>query len=236
MCPLGSHSSKYLGISGSTNVPFLVVVTLYPLPRYFVTRHIESLQHMRKYPCYHKRLTICYIAYLSLFTGTYRHHLKSKHSRAARPKPCWQKRGTVLRRWDLCTPLTWCPEIFPWDLRIRWNTDLWPTLQWRHNVCDGVWNHQPHDCLLNRLFRHRSKKTSNLGVTSLWEGNSPVTGEFPAQWASNAENVSIWWRHHAKPEQNGRRLQTTITQTPVSGSFCLPLGALQSMWATWCKI
>ena len=27
-------------------------------------------------------------------------------------------------------------------------------------------------------------------------GNSPVTGEFPAQNASNAENVSIWWRHH----------------------------------------
>ena len=24
-----------------------------------------------------------------------------------------------------------------------------------------------------------------------------VTGEFPAQMASNAENVSIWWRHHA---------------------------------------
>ena len=28
-------------------------------------------------------------------------------------------------------------------------------------------------------------------------GNSPGTGEFPAQMASNAENVSIWWRHHA---------------------------------------
>ena len=27
-----------------------------------------------------------------------------------------------------------------------------------------------------------------------------------------------------------------ITQTPVSGSCCLPLGALQSMWATWYKI
>ena len=27
-------------------------------------------------------------------------------------------------------------------------------------------------------------------------GNSPATGEFPAQMASNAENVSIWWRHH----------------------------------------
>ena len=24
------------------------------------------------------------------------------------------------------------------------------------------------------------------------------TGEFPAQMASNAENVSIWWRHHAR--------------------------------------
>ena len=27
-------------------------------------------------------------------------------------------------------------------------------------------------------------------------GNSTVTGEFLAQMASNAENVSIWWRHH----------------------------------------
>ena len=26
--------------------------------------------------------------------------------------------------------------------------------------------------------------------------NSPVAGEFPAQKSSNAENVSIWWRHH----------------------------------------
>ena len=42
----------------------------------------------------------------------------------------------------------------------------------------------------------RSKKTSKLRVTGLCAGNSPVTGEFPAQRASNAENVSIWWRHH----------------------------------------
>ena len=27
-------------------------------------------------------------------------------------------------------------------------------------------------------------------------GKSPGTGEFPSQMASNAENVSIWWRHH----------------------------------------
>ena len=68
------------------------------------------------------------------------------------------------------------------------------SLQWRHNGCDGVTNHQPHDCLLNRLFRHRSKKTSKLRVTDLCVGYSPGTGEFLAQMASNAENVSIWWR------------------------------------------
>ena len=74
--------------------------------------------------------------------------------------------------------------------------NLSTTLQWRHNGCDSLSNHQPHDCLLNRLFRSRSKKTSKLRVTGLCAGISPGTGEFPAQMASNAENVSIWWRHH----------------------------------------
>ena len=37
------------------------------------------------------------------------------------------------------------------------------------------------------LFRRRSKKTSHLHVTGFCEGNSSVTGEFPAQGASNAE-------------------------------------------------
>ena len=69
-------------------------------------------------------------------------------------------------------------------------------LQRRHNELHGISNHQHRDCLLSRLFRCRSKKTSKLCVTALCEGNSPVTGEFPAQRASNAENVSIWWRHH----------------------------------------
>ena len=34
-------------------------------------------------------------------------------------------------------------------------------------------------------------------VPGLGVGISPVTGEFPAQWASNAGNVAIWWRHDA---------------------------------------
>ena len=70
------------------------------------------------------------------------------------------------------------------------------SLQWGHYGHGGVLNHQTHDCLLNRLLRRRSKETSKLRVTGLCEGNSPVIGEFPAQRASNAENVSIWWRHH----------------------------------------
>ena len=41
------------------------------------------------------------------------------------------------------------------------------SLQWRHNDHDGVSNHQPRGCLLNRLFRRRSKKTSKFRVTSL---------------------------------------------------------------------
>ena len=70
-------------------------------------------------------------------------------------------------------------------------------LHWRHNAHDRISNHQPHDCLLKRLFRRRSKKTSKLRVTGVCAGNSPGTGQFPAQMPSYAENVSIWWRHHA---------------------------------------
>ena len=70
------------------------------------------------------------------------------------------------------------------------------SLQWRHYGHDGVSNHQHHECLLNRLFRRRSKKSSKLRATGLCAGNSPVTCEFPAQMSRNAENASIWWRHH----------------------------------------
>ena len=92
---------------------------------------------------------------------------------------------------------------------LKWITILWTlswiwmhtmilclSLQWRHNGRGGVSNHQPQDCLLKRLFRRRSTKTSQLRITGLCVGHSPVTGEFPTQMASNTENVPIWWRHH----------------------------------------
>ena len=56
------------------------------------------------------------------------------------------------------------------------------SLYWGHNGCDGVSNQQPQDCLLNRLFRRRSKKTSKLRVTGLCVGNSPVADEFSHKW------------------------------------------------------
>ena len=82
--------------------------------------------------------------------------------------------------------------IFLWSIG---ETKIY-SLQWRHNGRENVSNHQPPDCLLNRLFRRSSKKTSKLRVNGLCAGISPGTGEIPAQMASNAENVSISWRHH----------------------------------------
>ena len=72
-------------------------------------------------------------------------------------------------------------------------------LQRRHTERDGLSNHQRRDSLLNRLFGRRSNKTSKLRVTGLFE---TVTGEFPTQRVSNAENVSIWWRHHVDFAKN----------------------------------
>ena len=69
------------------------------------------------------------------------------------------------------------------------------TLQWRHNDHDSVSNHQPHGCLLNRLFRRRSRNIKAPRHWPLW-GEFSGIGEFPAQRPSYAENVSIWWRHH----------------------------------------
>ena len=75
-----------------------------------------------------------------------------------------------------------CQLTISWVIMVTYSSI---SLQWRHNWCDGASNHQPHDCLLNRLFKRRPKKASKLRVTGLC-----------AQTASNTENVSIWWRHH----------------------------------------
>ena len=92
--------------------------------------------------------------------------------------------------WDGWEKTSWWANTL--SALVAWSDPL----QWRHNERDGVSDHQPRDCLFNRLFRRRSKETSKLHVTGLCVGNSPVTDEFSAQRSSNAANVSIWWRHH----------------------------------------
>ena len=74
-----------------------------------------------------------------------------------------------------------------------------PALQWRHNARDDVSNHRLQDCF-NRLFRRRSKKTSNPRVTGLCEGNSPMIDEFPTQQRTSMASMFpfddiIMWCH-----------------------------------------
>ena len=85
------------------------------------------------------------------------------------------------------------------------------SLQWRHNRRDCVSNHQGHDCLLNRFFGRRSKKTPKLRDTGFCAGKSPMAGEFLAQMCSYAENVSIWWRKY--DETSRPRVQPDIFKT-----------------------
>ena len=109
-------------------------------------------------------------------------------------------------------------------------------LHWRHNGRDSVSNHQPRDCLLYRLFRRRSKKTSELRATGLCAGNSPGTGEFPAQMASYAEKVSIWWRHHVHinhPDSSKKKhrphLSVQIWRSRLGVSCCWRLSAFTAI-------
>ena len=65
------------------------------------------------------------------------------------------------------------------------------SLRWRHNELDGVSDHQPH--VYSGADQRKHQSSASLAFV---RGNSQGTGEFPAQMASNAENVFIWWRHH----------------------------------------
>ena len=107
-------------------------------------------------------------------------------------------------------------------------------------------NHQPHDCLIHRLYKRRSKKTSKLRVTGLCAGSSPVTGEFLAQMASNTENVSIWWSHHMyvcyfnkykqqKTHTDGHTLCTTSKPDQNGSRFTDAILKLMKLFVRWFK-
>ena len=111
------------------------------------------------------------------------------------------------------------PNDFSTAIQIRWKlrfplTSIQTTSSLQHSAHDTTTELSWHiaetskwarwclksqaSSLFSCWFRRRSKKTSKLRVTGLCVENSPVTGEFPAQRASNEEDVSIWWCHHDK--------------------------------------
>ena len=88
------------------------------------------------------------------------------------------------RHWPLCGEFTgdrWIPRT-KGQYRGKCFHLMTSSLRWRHNGRDGVSNHQPHECLLNRLFRRRSKKTAKLCVTGLCAGKSPGPVNSPHKW------------------------------------------------------
>ena len=97
---------------------------------------------------------------------------------------------------------------------------------WRHNGHDGVSNHQPYDCLLNRLFGWERNPQSSAWLAFV-QGNSPVTDEFPAQMASYAENASIWWRHHVTGKSRKFSEEAVILSLNIINTTVV------SQWAPW---
>ena len=79
----------------------------------------------------------------------------------------------------------------------RWCRNCIP-LQWRHNGHDSISNHHPHDCLLNRLSRHRSKKTSKLRVTGLCAGPVNSLHKWPVarKCFHLMTSLCMSWCHH----------------------------------------
>ena len=65
-----------------------------------------------------------------------------------------------------CQQRKYMAVVFEWVFKINkiFNNSQFndSTLQWRHNKRDGVSNHRCRGCLLNSLFRRRSKKTLKL--------------------------------------------------------------------------
>ena len=93
-------------------------------------------------------------------------------------------------------------ELYTHKMYMGVQTFKWVALTWQNHYNDVIMSKIASQItsLANVysavFFRCRSKKTPKLRITGLCAGNSPVTGEFPAQMISNAENISICWRHH----------------------------------------
>ena len=85
------------------------------------------------------------------------------------------------------------------------NPDLTLGINRSLKLVGWLWRHwpfviSPKGCIMPKLESNLRNPMLVLRVTGLCAGNSPVPGEFPAQMASNAEIVSIWWRHRVSDD------------------------------------
>ena len=110
----------------------------------------------------------------------------------------WIRALTIVTAWS-CIP-RYCTQHYTNTGRSLRLTNWWTNRWWLHynDVIMSAMASQIISFMIvySIVYSGADQKISNLRVTGLCVGNSPVTGEFPAQRASNAENVSIWWRHH----------------------------------------
>ena len=89
----------------------------------------------------------------------------------------------------------------------------WCPLRWRHNGRDGAWNHQPLFTLSLSLFTLFTLSfilvqiKENIKASRHWPLWAEFTGDrwIPHTMASNAENVSIWWRHHGNHKKQAQQ-------------------------------
>ena len=130
--------------------------------------------------------------------ASFHHHMWIQTGVTVRKRLSWVVTSVTLTfdlwpwpfAWTSLLSLVITPENF---MMIRW---------WEHSqkgVTDGQTDRRTDRQTENTIHRaawSQLKKTSKLRVTGLCVGNSPGTGEFPAQMASDAENASIWWHHH----------------------------------------
>ena len=112
--------------------------------------------------------------------------------------------------WNLFNYNTYCVVtrykswfIQAWSKAMNWTPfKTGSSLQWRHNRRDGVSNHQPHDCLPNRLFTHRRKHQSSASLAFVrgihrWPVNSPHKGTVTRKIFPFDDVIiytgTVWW-------------------------------------------
>ena len=149
----------------------------------------------------------CYFKYNNIHQSSNQNCILDNH---AKQIPISEQRSSTAENIETLWGLSTYVHTKQYDNYTSWRKMQWQLKHrlWQYGMDEWLHNTKPidlvdysyhHDDFIMGAIAsqitsltHRSKKTSTLRVTGLCAGNSPVTGEFPAQRASNAENVSIW--------------------------------------------